>query len=219
MSTHAINEKSLIQADRTARTNVDTEVIDMTREEARQNLVALGIEEPTDAQVTNYLNQFHSNRNPNPNPPTPNPAPAPNPNPAPNPTPAPQPTPAGGEELDGLRQQIAELQRENARKDIAAYAVSKGLAGDQVENILNAFGENIEVAKQAIDSISQIISDNRTAAAQEKEQELANKATNPGGGSGGGKDEKTTAVKMVEKIYGGKKADNDILSHYVSGGK
>ena len=34
----------------------------MTREEAKQNLVALGIEEPTDAQVTNYLNQFHNNR-------------------------------------------------------------------------------------------------------------------------------------------------------------
>ena len=28
----------------------------MTREEARQNLVALGIEEPSEAQVTNYLN-------------------------------------------------------------------------------------------------------------------------------------------------------------------
>ena len=34
----------------------------MTREEAQQNLVALGIEEPTDAQLTNYLNQFHNNR-------------------------------------------------------------------------------------------------------------------------------------------------------------
>ena len=56
----------------------------MTREEAKQNLIALGIEEPTDAQVTNYLNQFHSNR----------PAPAPNPNPAPKPEPQPQPTPA-----------------------------------------------------------------------------------------------------------------------------
>ena len=55
----------------------------MTREEARQNLVALGIEEPSEAQVTNYLNQFHSNR--------PNPQPQPAPQPTPEPTPNPEP--------------------------------------------------------------------------------------------------------------------------------
>ena len=33
----------------------------MKREEAKQNLIALGIEEPTEAQITNYLNQFHNN--------------------------------------------------------------------------------------------------------------------------------------------------------------
>lgn len=57
----------------------------MTREEARQNLVALGIEEPSEAQVTNYLNQFHSNR--------PNPQPQPSPQPTPTPQPQPTPTP------------------------------------------------------------------------------------------------------------------------------
>lgn len=190
----------------------------MTREEARLNLVALGIEEPTDAQVTNYLNQFHSNRNQNPNPPAPNPAPAPIPNPTPQP--APQPAPGGNEDLEGLRQQIADLQKENARKDILAYAVSKGLTGEQVQNVLNAFGENVDVAKQAIDSISQIISDNRAAAAKEKEDELAQGASNPGGGNpgGGNPGEKSTAEQIVAKMYGGKKTNNDILSHYVNGG-
>lgn len=206
--------KVRVHADRTAITNVDMEVIDMTREEARQNLVALGIEEPTDAQVTNYLNQFHSNRNNNPNPPTP----APNPTPAPQP--APTPEPGGADDMETLRRQIADLQRENARKDIEAYAVAKGLTGDQVKNILNAFGENVDVAKQAIDSISQIISDNRTAAAREKEQELANGASNPGGGNAGGSgsDEKSSAEKIAERMFGGKKQNNDILSHYVNGG-
>ena len=194
------------------------EVINMTREEARQNLVALGIEEPTDVQVTNYLNQFHSNRNTNPNPPAPvvN-TPAPNPNP---PQPAPQPAPGNNDEMETLRQQIANLQRENARKDIEAYAVAKGLTGEQVKNILNAFGENVDVAKQAIDSIGQIISDNRTAAAREKEQELASGATNPGGGNAGSSnsDEKSNAEKIAERMFGGKKQSNDILSHYVNGG-
>lgn len=192
--------KVRVHADRTAITNVDMEVINMTREEARQNLVALGIEEPTDVQVTNYLNQFHANRNNNPN----QPAPAPNQTSAPQP--APTPEPGGTDEMETLRRQIADLQRENARKDIEAYAVAKGLTGDQVKNILNAFGENVDVAKQAIDSISQIISDNRTAAAREREQELANGASNPGGGKSGSsaEDEKPDDVKNAERIvFGG----------------
>lgn len=174
----------------------------MTREEARQNLVALGIEEPTEAQVTNYLNQFHSNRNQNTN----------------TQNQDQQQNSSGNEELDGLRQQIADLQRENAKKDILAYAVSKGLTGDQVQNILNAFGENVEIAKQAIDSMAQIISDNRAAAAQEKEEEIARNASNPGGGSGNGGDTKSQPEQIVTKLFGGQKQSNDILSHYVNGG-
>lgn len=187
----------------------------MTREEARQNLMALGIEEPTDAQVTNYLNQFHSNRNQNSNMQTQTNEPfvqvnAQNQNQ--------QQNSGGNEELDGLRQQIADLQRENAKKDILAYAVSKGLTGDQVQNILNAFGENVEIAKQAIDSMAQIISDNRAAAAQEKEAEIARNASNPGGGSGNGDGQKSQPEQIVSKLFGTQKQTNDILSHYVNGG-
>lgn len=170
----------------------------MTREEARLNLVALGIEEPTDAQVTNYLNQFHSNRNPNP-------TPAPTPNPTPNHNPEP-PTPANDDELSNMRRQIEELQRENARKDILAYAVSKGLTGEQVQKVLNAFVDNVDAAKSAIDSIGQIISENRESAARAKEQEIAGQAGNPGGGNGNNNpgNEKPEDVKNAESItFGG----------------
>lgn len=169
----------------------------MTREEARLNLVALGIEEPTDAQVTNYLNQFHSNRNTNP-------TTAPTPNPIPNPNP--EPTPANDEELANMRRQIEELQRENARKDILAYAVSKGLTGEQVQKVLNAFVDNVDAAKSAIDSIGQIISENRESAARAKEQEIAGQAGNPGGGNGNNNtgNDKPEDVKNAESIsFGG----------------
>ena len=129
----------------------------MTREEAKQNLVALGIEEPTDAQVTNYLNQFHNNRpapaqNPNPAPkpePQPQPTPAPVPNPQPNPNPAPQ----NDNEIEKLRKQIDALQKENIKKDIRAYAAEKGLTGEQAENVLAGFQDNYDLAKTAIDSM------------------------------------------------------------------
>ena len=49
------------------------------------------------------------------------------------------------------------------------------------------------------------------------ESVLASNATNPGGGSAGGTDEKSTAEKIAEKMFGGKKQENNIISHYVGG--
>lgn len=114
------------------------------------------------------------------------------------------------EEMEQLRQQVAQLQSENAKKDILAYATSKGLTGEQVTNVLAAFGDNVESAKASIDAICSIISTRETAAATAKEQELANKAGNPGGGNGGSKedDEKPEDVKNVESITFGGLAEN-----------
>ena len=183
----------------------------MTREEARQNLVALGIEEPSEAQVTNYLNQFHSNR-PNPQP---TPQPQPTPAPQPNPTPEPKPNPDDGGELETLRNQIAQLQKENVQKDIRAYAAEKGLTGEQAEGVLAGFQTDLEAAKKAIDSIAQIISDKETAAATAKEQELLKGTPNPGGGTGGdpGSD-KPEDVKNAESISFGSKADEQSTKDY-----
>ena len=183
----------------------------MTREEARQNLVALGIEEPSEAQVTNYLNQFHSNR------PNPQPTPQSQPTPAPQPNPTPEPTPShdDGGELETLRNQIAQLQKENVQKDIRAYAAEKGLTGEQAESVLAGFQTDLEAAKKAIDSIAQIISDKETAAATAKEQELLKGTPNPGGGTGGNPgDDKPEDVKNAESISFGNKADEQSMKDY-----
>ena len=182
----------------------------MTREEARQNLIALGINEPTDAQVTNYLNQFHSNR------PQPEPAPVPQPQPTPEPKPEPKPTIDNGDDLEALRNQIAQLQQENIQKDIRAYAAEKGLKGDQAAKILASFKDNFEVAKSAIDSVSEIITEsNKTAVSEYEKNILKNGTPNPGGTPGG--TEKTTAEKIAESMFSSKKQDNSIISHYVGG--
>lgn len=183
----------------------------MTREEARQNLVALGIEEPSEAQVTNYLNQFHSNRqNPQPTP-QPQPTPAPQPNPTPDPTPNPEPD----DNTRALQERIEQLERENVQKDIRAYAAEKGLTGEQAESVLAGFQTDLEAAKKAIDSIAQIISDKETAAATAKEQELLKGTPNPGGGTGGdpGSD-KPEDVKNAESISFGNKADEQSTKDY-----
>lgn len=188
----------------------------MTREEAKQNLIVLGIAEPTDEQVTNYLNQFHNQPKPNPIPdPTPTPTPAPAPTPQPNPTP--EPTPGSGEDIETLKNQIEELRRENVKKDIRAYAAEKGLTGEQAEKVLAGFKDDLESAKAAIDSMSEIISARETSAAQAKEKEILDKSTNPGGGSGGsggGGDNKPEDVKNAEQISFGSKAANQSEKDY-----
>ena len=181
----------------------------MTREQAKKNLIALGITEPTEDQVSNYLNQFHGDVEP----PTPNPAP--NPTPAQTPQPAPQPnqtqTPGNADlnEIEKLQKQIADLQKENVKKDIRAYAAEKGLTGEQTEKILGALQDDLEVAKAAIDSMSQIIS-------EKKELEIAKGSMNPGGGTGGTNkgDEKPEDVKNAESIYFGEKQGEQSMKDY-----
>ena len=188
----------------------------MTKEKAKQNLIVLGIAEPTDEQVTSYLNQFHNQPKPNPTPdPTPTPTPAPAPTPQPNPTP--EPTPGSGEDIETLKNQIEELRRENVKKDIRAYAAEKGLTGEQAEKVLAGFKDDLESAKTAIDSMSEIISARETSAAQAKEKEILDKSTNPGGGSGGsggGGDDKPEDVKNAEQISFGNKAANQSEKDY-----
>ena len=128
-----------------------------------------------------------------------------------------QTEPPANKELEDALKRIKELEGENKRKDIAAYAAEKGLSGEQVLNILKAFGDDVDIVKGAIDSISQIISDNRTAAAAEKEKELAKGSTNPGGGKGAGAETKTTAEQIAGKLFSAKEQKNSILSHYVGG--
>lgn len=176
----------------------------MTREEAKQNLLALGIEEPTDAQVTNYLNQFHSR-----------PQPENKPIQQPQPQPENKPDTPENSELEDLKEQVKRLQKENVQKDIRAYAAEKGLKGEQAEKILVSFQDNLDVAKAAIDSMAEIISEsNKTAVANFEKQKLAD-TPNPSGNSGeSNKDEKPDDVKNAESITFGSAATEQSQKDY-----
>jgi hypothetical protein len=79
------------------------------------------------------------------------------------------------------QRQIAELRSEMNRKDIANYALAKGISGEQSANILLAFGDNVESAKLAIDSIASIISETDKTARDSEKQMLLNGTPNPNG--------------------------------------
>jgi len=134
--------------------------------------------------------------------------------PAPEP---PKPNPEDKDpELTKALKEIADLKAEMTRKDIAVYASSKGLSGEQAEKVLSAFANNLELAKGAIDSISQIISDADKAARDDEKKALLKGTPNPDGGKGTPEDNEPEDVKNAKLIsFGNMAADEATKDYYV----
>mgnify|MGYP000000922213 FL=1 len=115
-------------------------------------------------------------------------------------------------DLDSANAKIAELEKTQAIADQRSNAASKfNISAEQASQVIKDDGSfDYEV-------LGKIISDKETAAAQAKEQEIANGTTNPGGGSaGGGGKEKTADVENAEKIsFGSNSASEEAKNHYV----
>lgn len=190
----------------------------MTREQAKQNLIAIGVAEPTDEQVSNYLNQVNGETKKEKDKADQYKEKADNADKLQKKL---DELEAGNlseiekanKALDTANQQIAELQKKNAIRDLREKAMTDfKVTAEQAKTIVKEDG-SFDTAE-----LGKIMSEKETAAAQAKEQEIANNTTNPGGGTAGKENEnKTTAEKLVEKLYGGQKQNNDILSHYVGG--
>lgn len=191
----------------------------MTREQAKQNLIAIGVTEPTDEQVSNYLNQVNGETKKEKD--------------RADGYKAKADTADGlqkqldelqvgnltelekaNKALDTANQQIAELQKNNAIRDLREKAMTDfKVTAEQAKTIVKEDGsfDTTELGK--------IMSEKETAAAQAKEQEIANGSTNPGGGTAGGDkagtDNKTNAEKIAESLISNVPKNNDVLSHYI----
>lgn len=109
--------------------------------------------------------------------------------------------------LTEVEQANKNLEKANAR--IAELEKAQAIAAQRV-NAASKFNVTAEQAAQIVkddgsfdyDVLGKIISEKETAAAQAKEQEIANGSTNPGGGTAGGNkdNEKTEAEKAAESI-------------------
>lgn len=176
----------------------------MTREQAKANLVTLGVAEPTDEQITNYLNQFSGETN----------------------TLKTQLADAqkNAQNVEDLKKQLKDLQdskltdEEKAQKEAEEKAqhiadlekqvqemklkgqlAEQGITGDDADKLIaSSSGGSLNV-----ELLGQIIKAKEEAAAKAKEEEIANKSTNPNGSSGegaGGGDEKPADVQLVESL-------------------
>lgn len=192
----------------------------MTREAARKNLVAIGIAEPTDEQITNYLNQVQGE------------------------------TKFERERADKLKddaskaaelqkqldeinsQNLSDLEKANKDRDAALNSVNElkkqlqqmqtmaslaeqGITGDNAKNLIKEDG-TIDFA-----TLGKIISERETKAAADKEAELLNKTPNPGGSKGSDDDGKTDAERLVDQLLptnDGGSNNKSVISNYINGG-
>lgn len=168
----------------------------MNRQQAIENLKSLGIEEPTDDQVTAYLNTVHGESKKEKDR-------------------AEQYKAQADKATELMKQQqkqlddvtnanlsdiekankdtqdalnkVAELEKKLLRTEQLGKLAEKGIIGETAEKLLSEDGVlDFEV-------LGQIISEREKAAATAKEQEIANKQTNPGGGSASNSSNETQA--------------------------
>jgi hypothetical protein len=192
----------------------------MTREQAKANLVACGVENPTEEQITSYLNQVNG---------------------------AVKTERDRADKLKADADKVAELQKqldeinskglsdvEKANKATEAALgkvaeLEKSIRTMQTQKQLAELGITGESAEKFFDAdgnidfsvLGQILSDTKKNAATQREAELAGKAGNPNGNgnSGSNADEKTVAEQFAEKFAkqtaDSNKATNEALASYL----
>lgn len=169
----------------------------MTREQAKQNLISIGVSDLTDEQITNYLNQVNGETQKEKD-----------------------KAAEYKEKADEYKAKIDELEAGNltevekankalelANKQIAKMQKDNSIR-DLREKSMTDFNITAEQAKTVVKddgsfdtaALGKIMSEKETAAAQAKEQEIAGKQDIPGGGSAGGGKDKTEAEKTAEAI-------------------
>ena len=190
----------------------------MTREQAKQNLISIGVAEPTDEQISNYLNQVNGETKKEKD--------------------KAAEYKAKADTADDLQKQLDEIQAgnltelekankalETANQQIADLQKNNAIR-DQREAAMTNFKITAEQAKTVVKDdgsldyteLGTIMSEKEKDAAQHKEQEIANNTTNPGGSSVGSDKgtEKPADVENAEKItFGEASANNEAKNQYV----
>ena len=196
----------------------------INRETAKANLVALGVAEPTEEQITNYLNQLEGETN--------------------GLVKKLAKAEKDAQNVADLQKQlkaledakltdeekaakdakekddlVAQLQGEVKSMQLRSQLAEKGITGEDADKLINSFnGGSLDV-----ELLGNIIANRETEAAKKKEQEIAKSSTNPGGsGSAGGNgendkgyDEKVVDSVVSSMVGGGEKATADIVGNYL----
>lgn len=194
----------------------------MTREQAKDFLVELGIEEPSKEQIDNYLNKLNGETKKY--------------------TDKIEKGKQDAALVDELKEKLQALEdaklsdtekitkeNETAKATISTLRAQikamelktqladKGITGEDAESLISSLTDG----KFDIEVLGKIITTRENAAAEAKEREIASGSTNPNGNNNGGADKgddakaKEFASGIAKSIGGDNKASIDIVSNYL----
>lgn len=173
----------------------------MTREQAKQNLIGLGVAEPTDENITNYLNQIGSETKKEKD--------------------RADALKSKADKADDLQAELDKINEQNlsevdkvnkllekANERVSELEKEKSISV-QKSTVIEKFKVTAEQANQIVkedgsldyDILGQIISDKESAAAIAKEKEIRDNSGNPGGATGGNDPVKESkGAEMAQKF-------------------
>lgn len=198
----------------------------VTREQATEQLKAVGVENPTDEQITTYLNNVNAEA-------------------------IKEKSKADKykedadkaadlqkqlddlqnqsltdaekkqKENEQLQQKIAELQANGFKSEAKAILKGSGMDDADIDALLPGMiagldkVEDVQARANAYVSAMNKVRDN---AIKEHDKDVLDSTRTPGAGGNNEDNEKSNAEKIALKFFGEKKQENNILSHYVNGG-
>lgn len=114
----------------------------------------------------------------------------------------------------------AEFSRKSNQLEVEKILVEAGLAKEDYENLLEGLvTEDAEISKSRATNLASMLSKQKEAVEKKAKEDLMDHTKGGGAGSGAGAgagaEEKTSAEKIAEKIYGGQKQGESVLSHYM----
>lgn len=109
-----------------------------------------------------------------------------------------------------------DFQKKSNRLDVEKILVTAGLTEEDYKDLIDGLvTEDAETSKALATSLANMLIKQKEAAVQKTKEELMDGTKGGSGLGGSGGEEKSSAEKMVEKLYGGQKEKTDVLSHYV----
>lgn len=120
-------------------------------------------------------------------------------------------------ENEQLQQQIAELTANNFKSEAKAILKGAGMDDESIEALLpGMIADTLENTQARANAYVSAMNKSIENAIKAKEKDDLDGTRTPGGE--GGEDEKSNAEKIAANLFGAKKQENNILSHYVNGG-
>ena len=122
-------------------------------------------------------------------------------------------------ENEALQKQIKDLTESNYKTEAKAILAKAGISDEDMEALLpGMIADTLENTQARANAYVSAMNKSIEAAIKNREKEDLDGTGTPGSGDGGNEDKSSAEIIASKLFSGSKKQENSILSHYVNGG-